>query len=82
MCGIGKDVDVKETGKKLRRLMEENRYTPRTLSEKTQIAISTIYNHINGCNAPSHYHMGIYKEVLNATLDEMIVYKKENGNGI
>lgn len=82
MTGLDRGVDVKETGRKLRCLMEKNKYTPKTLSERTQISISAIYNHINGYNAPSHYHMGIYKEVLNASLDEMIVYKKENKDGI
>lgn len=70
-----KCADLTATGNNIRRLMKENVYTVKKLTEETGIAQSTIYNHLNGCNLPSHYCLSVYTKVFNAKLDEIIVYK-------
>ncbi len=70
-------VDKVQTGKRIKKLMDEKGDTVLTLSQITGLSKSAIRNYINGKNPPSLQNLGVIADIYSVNISEIVVYRKE-----
>lgn len=61
-------VDKVQTGKRIKKLMDE---------KITGLSKSAIRNYINGKNPPSLQNLGVIADIYSVNISEIVVYRKE-----
>ena len=70
-------IDKVETGKKLKRIMERNQITPNDIMKYLNLScIQTVYRWLEGLNVPSIDNLYALSDLLNVSMDELIVGSK------
>lgn len=70
-------VDKVQTGKRIKKLMDEKGDTVLTLSQITGLSKSAIRTYINGKNPPSLQNLGVIADIYSVNISEIVVYRKE-----
>lgn len=74
MSGNSAQIDVKETGKRIKRLCRERGITAKMIQEELNIgAFQSIYNWFSGKTLPSLDNMYRLSKMLNVAMEDMIV---------
>ena len=72
-----RSVDRKETGKRIRMLMEERKITIRQMSDEIGVTFGAVSNILNGRCLPTIDNMLIMADFMGVKLEDMTVLTKE-----
>ena len=72
------NIDMQQTGKKIKRMMESAGYTPRMLQEYLHLScVQPIYRWYKGLILPSVDHLFMLSELLDVHMEEFLVKKSK-----
>lgn len=66
-------IDMKNTGKVIKKKAESKGYSARTLSEEMGLSITAVYSWFNGNKIPSVDNLCYLGKILECKIDELIV---------
>ena len=70
------NIDLQQTGKKLKHILESAGYTPRMIQEYLHLScVQPIYRWYKGVILPSVDHLLMLSELLNVHMEELLVKK-------
>lgn len=70
------NIDLQQTGKKLKHILESAGYTPRMIQEYLHLScVQPIYRWYKGLILPSVDHLLMLSELLNVHMEELLVKK-------
>ena len=70
------NIDLQQTGKKLKHMLESAGYTPRMIQEYLHLScVQPIYRWYKGLILPSVDHLLMLSELLNVHMEELLVKK-------
>ena len=72
------NIDMQKTGRKLKRIIESEGYTPRMIQEYLHLScVQPIYRWYKGLILPSVDHLFMLSELLNVHMEDFLVKKNE-----